>query len=75
MKAFTAADALVVEHDSLVAAELKLLQRGVACQDGWFGNRQEDLGQQRAGQAGLFKQLREKDTHGGVGRAFHGLRG
>lgn len=67
MKAFTAADALMVEHDSLVAAELKLVQRGVACQDGWFGNRQEDLGQQRAGQAGLFKQL-EGERHTRRGR-------
>lgn len=57
LKAFTAANALVVEHDSLVAAELKLLQRGVACQDGRFGHGEEDLGQQRTGQAGLFEQL------------------
>lgn len=67
MKAITAADALVVEHDSLVAAELKLLQRSVARQDGGFGHREEDLGQQRAGQAGLFKQL-EGERHTRRGR-------
>lgn len=30
---FTAADALVVEHDSVVAAKLKLLERGASCHD------------------------------------------
>lgn len=55
--AFTAADAFVVEHDSLVAAELKLLQRGVACQGGGFWHRKENPGQKGAGHAGLFKQL------------------
>lgn len=46
---FTTADAFMVKHDPLVAAELKLLQRGVACQDGGFGHREEDPGQQGAG--------------------------
>lgn len=71
---FTAADAFVVKHDSLVAAELKLLQRGVACQDGGFRHREEDPGQKRGGQAGLFKQLeggrhiRRRRSVGGIQR-------
>lgn len=65
LKVFTAADAFVVEHDSLVAAELKLLQRGVACHDGGFWHREEDAGQQGAGQAGLFKQLKGGETYRG----------
>lgn len=59
-KAFTASYTLVVKHHSLVAAELKLLQRDVACHHGGFRHRNKHLGQEGARQAALFKHL---NTH------------
>lgn len=54
---FTAADALVVEHHSLVAAELVFLHGDDARHHGGVRNRKKHLSQEGARRAELLEQL------------------